>query len=262
MSRNLAIVLLVCLIPNAGLAQSRFNGKWATERVENPQAGTQRKDGTRLELEVDGTTASGTVTIGGLGGQFEVLKDGRVNGNKIQFKTSPSANPQAVTTWTIEMLDDNTVSLRRSTELPIVTSNVLDVINVLAQQRQNQTPVPVAPPAPAARAQTAPISIEGIVEDKSHAFIPGVMVTATNIQTGAVTSTVTNEAGAYSFAGLNPGNYKVSASLSGFQSQTTDLQVNPNTPSRSNFTMEFRGTDPPPCLSNSFGCSLLRRVNR
>jgi hypothetical protein len=64
--------------------------------------------------------------------------------------------------------------------------------------------------------------ISGTVADASGAVIPGVMVTATNTQTGVVTSVISNESGAYNFASLQPGSYKVNAELPGFKIQTYD----------------------------------------
>jgi len=58
-------------------------------------------------------------------------------------------------------------------------------------------------------------SIGGIVEDASQALIPGVTITATNTQTGVVSTTVTNESGAYNFPAILPGIYKLTASLPG-----------------------------------------------
>ena len=55
-------------------------------------------------------------------------------------------------------------------------------------------------------------SIGGIVEDASQALIPGVTITATNTQTGVVSTTVTNESGAYNFPAILPGVYKLTAS--------------------------------------------------
>ena len=69
-------------------------------------------------------------------------------------------------------------------------------------------------------AQTSNATLGGTVSDSTGAFIPGVSLTATNIQTGIVSTVITNEAGVYQFASLQPGRYKVSAELSGFQTQT------------------------------------------
>src|SRR6059036_3104851 len=46
-------------------------------------------------------------------------------------------------------------------------------------------------------AQTGNASVGGFVQDSTNAYIPGVTVTATNVQTGVVTSAITNESGAY-----------------------------------------------------------------
>jgi hypothetical protein len=63
--------------------------------------------------------------------------------------------------------------------------------------------------------------LAGIVTDPSGALVPGVTITVTNTDTGVVTTTLTNEAGAYSFPSLQPGKaYRVTASLPGFQTQT------------------------------------------
>src|SRR5438552_2262532 len=60
-------------------------------------------------------------------------------------------------------------------------------------------------------------TITGFVNDTSGAVIPGVEVTITNTATDQARSIVTNEAGRYYAAALNPGSYKVSASLPGFE---------------------------------------------
>jgi len=42
----------------------------------------------------------------------------------------------------------------------------------------------------------------GIVSDPTGALIPGVTISATNTATGVVTTTISNDAGAYSFPSL------------------------------------------------------------
>ena len=68
-------------------------------------------------------------------------------------------------------------------------------------------------------AQTTNATLGGTVSDSTRALIPGVTVTAMNTQTGIVTTIVTNETGAYQFASLQTGTYKVTAELPGFQTQ-------------------------------------------
>src|SRR5262245_58852324 len=69
-------------------------------------------------------------------------------------------------------------------------------------------------------AQTTNATLGGTVSDSTRALIPGVTITATNTQTGIVNTTVTNETGAYQFASLQTGIYKMMAELPGFQTQT------------------------------------------
>ena len=81
--------------------------------------------------------------------------------------------------------------------------------------------------------------VGGIVSDASGALIPGAEVTARNIATGIVTSRVTNEAGNYDFASLQPGTYTVSAALSGFQTATfNNVQLSQGQQVRLNVTLQ------------------------
>jgi hypothetical protein len=62
--------------------------------------------------------------------------------------------------------------------------------------------------------------LSGTVADSSGALIPGVEVTAKNINTGITDTRITNETGNFVFPSLQPGTYTLSASLSGFQNAT------------------------------------------
>src|SRR5262245_31927097 len=57
--------------------------------------------------------------------------------------------------------------------------------------------------------QSTNATVGGTVQDPTGAFIPGVNVTATNTGTGITTTVVTNEAGAYQLASLQPGTYEI-----------------------------------------------------
>ena len=83
----------------------------------------------------------------------------------------------------------------------------------------------------------------GIVTDPSGALVPGVTITVTNTDTGVVTTTVTNESGAYSFPSLQPGRaYRITASLPGFQTRTvTDFEL-AGAAVRQNFQLQLTGT--------------------
>src|SRR5262245_52180390 len=57
--------------------------------------------------------------------------------------------------------------------------------------------------------QSSNASLSGTVSDAANALIPGVTITATNTDTGVVTTAVTNETGTYNVPSLLPGVYKV-----------------------------------------------------
>src|SRR5215471_14072105 len=88
-------------------------------------------------------------------------------------------------------------------------------------------------------AQTTNATLGGTVSDSSKALIPGVTVTATNTQTGVVNTIVTNETGAYQFASLQTGTYKVTAELPGFLTQTyNDVTLGVAQQVRLNFALQ------------------------
>src|SRR5499427_8327745 len=82
-------------------------------------------------------------------------------------------------------------------------------------------------------------TISGTMADATGAVVPGVSVTATNNATGVVTNVLSNDAGVYNFASLLPGNYKISAMIPGFQTQTfNDVQLGNAAQLRLNFTLQ------------------------
>jgi Carboxypeptidase regulatory-like domain/TonB-dependent Receptor Plug Domain len=64
--------------------------------------------------------------------------------------------------------------------------------------------------------------IAGIVTDSSQAPVPGATITTTNKQTGATRTVVSGPDGAYRVPDLEPGRYKVTIELSGFQKVQAD----------------------------------------
>jgi hypothetical protein len=225
MRRNLVVALFLCFNAMTGFAQGRLDGKWETDRPADPLTTTaaQRKQSAQLEVTTEGARASGTLNLGGLGGTFYIFQGGIVTGNKVQFRTD-SLPPAPM--WTIEMVDDNTVMLYRG-GLPLVGNNVLDLISVLGRPGQPASPVqvgavtgpPVSPSATIAQG-AATASIRGIIQDQSKALVPGVTVTATNIDTGVKLTAVTNDTGLYLFPSVVPGAYTMTASLPGFKTTT------------------------------------------
>src|SRR5215475_11935800 len=96
----------------------------------------------------------------------------------------------------------------------------------------------------AALAQSTYAVVGGLVQDASQAYIPGVTVTATNTQTGVVTTAITNESGAYNLPSLLPGTYKLSAELPGFKTQVfNDVQLGQSATARYSFTLQVGAAD-------------------
>jgi hypothetical protein len=82
--------------------------------------------------------------------------------------------------------------------------------------------------------------VGGTVSDPSGALIPKVAISARNVNTGIVTNTVTNDAGAYQIPNLQPGNYTISATASGFQTATyNDVQLGQGQQVRLNFNLQL-----------------------
>jgi hypothetical protein len=81
-------------------------------------------------------------------------------------------------------------------------------------------------------------TVTGTVNDSSGAVIPGVTIRATAVDTGVVSTTLTNESGVYNYRDLLPGRYTISASLPGFQTKTiTDANLSQNASYRYNFEL-------------------------
>jgi len=76
---------------------------------------------------------------------------------------------------------------------------------------------------PVAALAQATGQINGLVTDTQGGVLPGVTVEVTNLATGAIRAAVTGADGLYTVPLLQPGNYSVKASLSGFR---TALQEN------------------------------------
>jgi hypothetical protein len=85
----------------------------------------------------------------------------------------------------------------------------------------------MAAPAFGQAASTATIS--GTVVDSGGGVIPGATVVVTN-EAGAKLETVTNSQGVFNIPAVTAGAYKVSVSLSGFKTWTTDVRVAVGTP--------------------------------
>ncbi|HEX4997473.1 MAG TPA: hypothetical protein VFY29_04580 [Terriglobia bacterium] len=156
MHKILTPVSLLLLLATAGLAQSRFDGKWKTDRPQNPELlSDQEKRGGAAQLELTvveasgGPTVKGALSLGGLGGDFYTFDQGKgIDGTRVYFRIEMS--PSTYSTWYVDMVDDDTIALW-SYGLDLVGTNVQDLIQSLpAAQPQSAVSDPVAPPAPQA----------------------------------------------------------------------------------------------------------------
>lgn len=92
--------------------------------------------------------------------------------------------------------------------------------------------------------QSANSSLSGTVLDASQAVLPGATVTATNQETGVTATTLTNDAGNYTFPSLQPGLYKVTVEMPSFQTQTkTDVKLGVAGQARLNFELAIAGSE-------------------
>jgi hypothetical protein len=78
--------------------------------------------------------------------------------------------------------------------------------------------------APLALGQTFG-SITGTVTDPSGAAVAGATITATNVATNATRSTISNDAGVYSFPSLPPGLYNLRVEKDGFRTATRPVEL-------------------------------------
>ncbi|MBI4446981.1 MAG: TonB-dependent receptor [Acidobacteria bacterium] len=67
------------------------------------------------------------------------------------------------------------------------------------------------------RAQVATATMLGVVKDSTGGVLPGVSVTAKNIETGIARTAITDDGGRYRIPELSVGAYEIQAELSGFQ---------------------------------------------
>ena len=79
--------------------------------------------------------------------------------------------------------------------------------------------------------------ITGVVTDPSGGLVPGAKVTLKDETKGSTQDTTSNKDGAYRFYLLPPGPYTVTASATGFSTQTAPVQVGVGQIATANFSM-------------------------
>ena len=79
--------------------------------------------------------------------------------------------------------------------------------------------------------------ISGTVTDATGGVIPGVEVKVTHLDTGVVRTAITDDAGHYSVPQLFAGNYSVTATMTGFESQRLELLLDPAQTTEQNLSL-------------------------
>ena len=84
-------------------------------------------------------------------------------------------------------------------------------------------------------------NVQGVVADQSGALVPGVTVTARNLETQVGVTTQTNESGVYRISSLAPGRYEITAELSGFQPAKAEVRLETAQTAGVNLTLAVAG---------------------
>src|SRR5260370_25729521 len=97
MTKKLFFVVTIALVASFALMAAGVDGKWVYE-----QAGRQGGNPTQvtLMLKADGMTLTGSTSRPGRGGgepMVSSIKDGKVDGNNVSFKTTQSMGGNEVT---------------------------------------------------------------------------------------------------------------------------------------------------------------------
>jgi Carboxypeptidase regulatory-like domain len=81
-------------------------------------------------------------------------------------------------------------------------------------------------------------NVAGTVTDTSGAVVPGVTVTLSQINTSSTRTAVSNDAGKYFFANVDPGQYSISLNKQGFATTKSQAEVKVGTSTTLNLTLQ------------------------
>ena len=96
--------------------------------------------------------------------------------------------------------------------------------------------------AGAALAQTETGRVSGVIADASGAIVPSATITLKSVGAGTVRTTVSDEAGRYLIANINPGNYEMTVEMSGFKTATAKVLVTVGSSATLNAKLDVAGT--------------------
>ena len=81
-------------------------------------------------------------------------------------------------------------------------------------------------------------AIQGTVNDREGAIVPGSAVTLTQVSTNLVLHDLTNDVGAYSFPQLQPGEYSLAVEKAGFKKSTANVTLTVGQVARLDFSLQ------------------------
>jgi len=88
-------------------------------------------------------------------------------------------------------------------------------------------------------AQQPTAQLTGLITDATNAAVPGASIEVTNVNTGAVRTTASNESGNYVFPVLNPGKYNMAVKKTGFDEITrTGVELSVSQVARFDFKLQ------------------------
>src|SRR5215469_14320323 len=99
------------------------------------------------------------------------------------------------------------------------------------------------PLAEISRAQIAGGSVSGVVTDPSGASVPRAKVVLRSLATHSARALTTNLQGFYTAPNLIPGDYEVTASAAGFETQVARLTMRVGAEQELNFTLRVGSVD-------------------
>ena len=85
-------------------------------------------------------------------------------------------------------------------------------------------------------------TVLGTITDPSGAVVPGASITLNQIGTSSMRTTVTNDAGHYFFANVDPGQYRISLSKEGFATTKSQVEVKVGQSATLNLSMQVGTT--------------------
>jgi hypothetical protein len=88
------------------------------------------------------------------------------------------------------------------------------------------------------RAQVVGATVSGTITDPRGDSVPNAKVSAKNLATSVTTTTTSNTTGAFSIANLNPADYEVSASATGFSTAVTKVTLTVGAKQELNFALK------------------------